>query len=185
MRLPRNRGSSRFNRGTECERGFVMRTGRTLATNSDFPPLWWLLQAASLGFHRESDICAGRKRISTRIRRPTVPHVFYKPGRPECRERIWESSKSLLRVGQRMQQVGTLPKAFGAQQLGLGRDGSETLLCSQRATSEPAFVQESTTAPKLAVGPVVFRGAPAIHWQRVSSNPLPTGELLCTAIAVD
>jgi hypothetical protein len=50
---------------------------------------------------------------------------------------------------------------------------------------ESAFVQESKTAPKLALGPVVFGGARAINWQRVSSNPLPTGERLCTAIAVD
>src|ERR1041384_3952321 len=35
-----------------------------------------------------------------------------------------------------------------------------------------SFVQESTTAPKLTLGPVVFRGIRAINWQRVSSNPL-------------
>ena len=84
-----------------------------------------------------------------------------------------------------MQQVGTLSKAFNGQQPAQDQSVLELCACLQQAILGSTFVQESTTAPKLALGPVVFRAARAINWERVSSNPLPTGERLCTAIAVD
>lgn len=100
MRLPRNRGSSRFNRGTEWARGLVMRAGRILATYSGSPPRWWLLRAASREFHRESDKRAGRRRISTRTHQAAVPLASYTADKPECREHIWESPKLLRQASQ-------------------------------------------------------------------------------------
>ena len=189
IRLPRNRRSSRFNRGTEWGRGLVMRAGRSLATYSGFPPRSWLPRAASQEFHRESDKRAGRKHISTRIRPLAVLRAPCTRGKPECQARTWESPEFLLlaRPTNETSRHSTKRLRLSAtrRRKSRGRDRFRTNARLRAHNFQSVFAQESTTAPKLALGPVVFSGAPPINWQRVSSNPLPTGERLCTAIAVD
>ena len=166
-----------------------MRAGQTLAIDSDGLPRWWLLQAASRESRRESDKRAGRKRIATQTHPSAAPPAFYIPGKRECRERIWEWPRLLPRAGpgtgkQALYQRPSMPSNSAHRESAAELHGCSLQLVFE-LTPQPTFVPESTTAPKLALGPVVFRGAPAVSWQRVSSNPLPTGERLCTATAVD
>lgn len=105
-----------------------MRAGWTIpATCSGFRPRCWPLRAASRECRHESDRRAGKKRISIRTHREGVPPAFCTAGKPGCREQILEYAR--VPPGDfwpSCQQVGTLPKAFTAQQLhDLGLDDRE------------------------------------------------------------
>ena len=177
MRFPRKRGSSRLSRDTEWARGVVMQAGRTAATCSDFPPKGSLLQAASRESRHESGRRAGRRHILSRTHPPRVLRASCTRGRPECREHTWDSPRFLL----------------GWPINVANRHSIKRLPCpaTRRRRQPPhrlrksTFVQENTTAPKLALGPVVLASAPAINWQRVVRIPSLRENLLCIAIAVD
>src|ERR1700756_3322564 len=141
MRLPRNRGSKCFKRGTEWTRGLVMRAGRTLATYSGGPPQWWLLRAASRESRRELDKRANRRRISTRFHLPKVPLAFYTLGRRECRARIWESPRFLLPGRANEMLVGTLPTDFNGQQPGTRPVSFRVLPMTAPERPRPVFLQ--------------------------------------------
>lgn len=96
-----------------------MRAGWTIpATCSGFRPRCWPLRATSRECRHESDRRAGRKRISIRTHRGGVPPAFCTAGKPGCREQILEYARVPPEdFWPSCQQVGTLPKAFAAQQL--------------------------------------------------------------------